>query len=945
MQGEDRAAIFGAAVKRLVLWLIESDFDTAAHLVRRGCCRRRMTLDAAHSVVVQPAPPPHQSKPGKRRLVDAGRSLQHSMPGKRFSVRDGFHLHDRNQELKESIDRRLFPPAVAKVPTEPCEPDINSSLDTTGPSAKQIPHQPSHSWLIDDSKAENGCWSRVEARGANPTNRIERIASILDRISLVEDKEQHAQPRIPSHRSSLTSTVADGGSNIDPDTPPSESLMLPSAEWLIYRHRPNASQWQQVKMEKLLRDTLQKDEQQQQEVHTPGSAAAARILPRPRHQSTLGSTYAERVAAARHQRQRENGEGSVHRPDFSGRAIVGASVTEKERHLVDSREANNKDVDRLLLSLFQSPDPAAAGSVVATPPLSTTRFSTRRSELREQTAAALKSRNLRSRVDELRSLPDLIAKIESIHRFKQQQLVQEHGEDLVRKNRHLARLSVLQRPAETSMFPSAVDQKLHLATKRKKELDEAQETAVRNAVSRWQKRRREQQELQAKRFRESQWLLIVMLAQSSDRWLKAFHLFKKKRDALSKVLMAKRIQKYWRQNNLVRQNSLALLSFAPQTPITSPFYRMPIVLKAIRLVQRFIRRWLEAKRRRERCEAAAIIVTSWFEFQDVKFRRLILRFRKRVRDFQIMWREWRAITDARVKLLLLVWTKLEKKTKRRHGLATPLNDAQSSSLSPREAAHDESRTLTLVEYFRVANDRNTAGGATAREQKRMEGMHRHLRNCGTVQAPIDVVAAAGNGSNSISIGTEAAMSPTSPAAVATTTASAVQASSPTKPQPPPAAKVVKRNMKLVQNMGEEFQLAMYDFYTTTKSPKTSSKPRLPSSIAKKAPLVHGEDQRSAHQQKSSSSPKQQAQSPPSTRGKPKGTSSPTKQASLLSLLAGVGGGPRPNEKVPLQLKMALLRQLLSDKRRQFRETREKKRCVDLRHLTLGVRPRTDIAAA
>jgi hypothetical protein len=903
-----------------------------------------MTLDAAHSVVVQPAPPLHPSKQEKRRLVDAGRSLQHSTPGKRFSVRDGFHLHDRNQELKESIDRRLFPPAVSEAPTEPHEADISSSLDTAGPNAKQIPHQSLHSRLVDNSKAENGCLSRVEARGANPTDRVERIASILDRISMVEEMEKHDQPRISSHHNSRGSTIADGGSNIDSNVPPSDSPMLPSAEWLIYRHRPNASQWQQVKMEKLLRDTLQKNDQQQQEVQTPASVAAARILPRPRHQSTLGSTYAERVAAARQQRQQENGGGSIHRPDLTGRAIIGASVTEKERHLVDSREANNKDVDRLLLSLFQSPAPAAAESVVATLPLSTTRFSTRRSELREQTAAALKSRNLRSRVDELRSLPDLIAKIESIQRLKQQQLVQEHGEDLVRKNRHLARLSVLQRPAETPMFPSAVDQKLHLATKRKKELDEAQETAVRNAVSRWQKRRREQQELQAKRFRESQWLLIVMLAQSSVKWLKAFHLFKKKRDALNKVFMAKRIQKYWRQNTLVRQNSLALLSFAPQTPITSPFYRMPVVLKAIRLVQRFIRRWLDAQRRRQRCEAAAIIVTSWFEFQDVKFRRLILRFRKRVRDFQIMWREWRAITDARVKLLLLVWTKLEKKTKRRHGLFTPLNDTQSSSLSPRQVAHDESRTLTLVEYFRVANDRGGVGDATAREQKRMEGMHRHLRNCGTVQAPIDVVAAAGSGSNSVSISSETAMSPTSPAAAVTTTATALQPSSPTKPQPPPAANIVKRNMKLVQNMGEEFQLAMYDYYTTTKSPKASSKPSLPSSFAKRVPLDHDEDHRPPQQHKSTSSPKQQAQSPPSMRGKQKGTTSPAKQAPLLSLLAGVGGGSRPNEKVPLSLKTTLLRQLLSEKRRQFRETREKRRCVDVMSSILGTRPRTDIIA-
>lgn len=477
-----------------------------------------MTLDAAHSVVIQPAPPLHSAKQSKRR-VDA-----HSTPGKRFSVRDGFHLHDRNQELRESIDRRLFPPPVVEPPAESREvgeqTDARSCSDLSGLNAEQIPLRSRQSQLADSQteiKAEIGSSSREEAHGANAADRIERIASILDRISMVEDDKPHTQTRAPSHGSTRDSTILNDGVSIDTTAQTNESPMLPSAEWLIYRHRPNAaSQWQQVKMEKLLRDTLQNDEQQQHDVHAPDRSTATCIsLPRPRHQSTLGSTYAERVAAARQQRQQDNGSTHSQRPDLSARAIVGASVTEKERHLVHSREATNKDVDRLLLSLFQSPASTAAGSTVATPPAlppSTTRFSTRRSELREQTAAALKSRKLLSRVDELRSLPDLIAKIESIQRLKHQQLVQEHGEDLVLKNRYQVRLSVLQRPAETPLFPSAVDQKLQLATKRKKELDDDQEAAVRNAVSRWQKRRRQQQELQAQRFRESQWLLIVILA-------------------------------------------------------------------------------------------------------------------------------------------------------------------------------------------------------------------------------------------------------------------------------------------------------------------------------------------------------------------------------------------------------------------------------------------------
>lgn len=819
-----------------------------------------MTLVGAQGTVIQPVPPSQPQRPGKRRL--AGNQTAE----KRFSVRDGFHLHERNQELKDSIDRQLFPSSTDASPDNRSEHDSGAASDAGGPSTLAIPCSSRN----DTSSSGN---NRKSDADHDPSA---LPASIVERLSIAKDHKPAGFDR------NATETLT-------------EASLKASAEWLIYRHRPHdGSQWQQVKMDKLLRDTLQQPLlsethplQKENEVSTPS---------RPRHQSTLGSTYGQRVVAARPQQYQLL-------TNRSRRVFGGGIVTDTERRLAHSREARNKDVDRLLVSLFQSPTPSLptdTGSPAAnTPFATTTRFATRRSELREQTATALKSRNLRSRVDELRSLPELIDKIETMQRLKQQQLIEAHGEDLVLKNRNQARLSVLQRPAETPVFPSVIEQRQQQAAKRKKELDAAQETTARNAVSRWQKRRILEQETAQQRFRESQWLLIAALAKSSIKWLTAFHNFKQKRDALRQIFMARKIQRYWRQQTLARK----MLALTPMTPISSPFFRMPHVLQAIHLIQQFIRLWIDTRRKRERNEAIAIIVTSWFEFQDVKFRRLILRFRKRVRHFQFMWREWRAITDARVKLLLLVWTKLETKSKRRHGLL-PLTDTavQPTTAAAQQSGYDSLSVktdtgVTLIEYFRESG-RGGVGSMSSilpREPKHFEGVHRHLRNCGTVQAPIVAVVAAGGGQGAGGVG---------PLAAAVTTLRPTTPLDTSSPQP----QTVKRNLQLMQNMGEEFQLAMFDYYnTTTTSPRAAAKP---------------------------STPRQRPTSPRGNELSPNSLSSPThknqggspKRKPNLPMLAAQR---RQQEKIPMQLKLTLLRQLLSEKRRLFREKRDKKRCGSL----------------
>ncbi|CAK4681751.1 unnamed protein product [Aphanomyces euteiches] len=58
-------------------------------------------------------------------------------------------------------------------------------------------------------------------------------------------------------------------------------------------------------------------------------------------------------------------------------------------------------------------------------------------------------------------------------------------------------------------------------------------------------------------------------------------------------------------------------------------------------------KWYHRCRHRKLCQAVQIIVTSVEEFQEAKFRRS-------------MFRGWASITEARTKLLLLYWAKVEK---------------------------------------------------------------------------------------------------------------------------------------------------------------------------------------------------------------------------------------------------------------------------------------------
>lgn len=819
--------------------------------------------------------PPLQSKSRHHHGAAGAKGGVAASTDKRFTVRDGFHLKNRNDEKKLAIDEQLLPHAEfsssfhsAAAPETPLVSNERDLTTAAGPSAQEIPRTV-HLKLLkkqqsSGSSRSNNNSADDDSAGRHEDESVDVSSTLVSNLVVPQTPQPHFSS---SHNSVEAKAVA--------------ARIEPSSEWLIYRQRTNLTpRRHDQRVEEMIQRVLQPPDassssaQQQPQVALATSTLKENeTLPptRPRQPSLSGSTYHQRVLATRQKNQ----------PRTLYPLGELAPLTETERTLLSSREETNRDVDRLLVTLFQQQQQqqnSGSGAPGISPELSRTlamkqsalRFSTRRSEFREQTAAALKSRNLVSRMDELRSLPQVLEQMVQRHRDKQQQLVLSHGENLILKNKRQSCLNLLQRPSQTPVFPSSIEQKQQQALRRKKVFDDKEEAAVRGAVNRWQTRRQQRQEVARRTYRQCQWLLLTTLAQTSINWLGKFQEWKLKRDALRQVVMARRIQAFWRERAVIKRNSLSGFGYFSSASINSPFYRMPTVTKSVSLLQSAMRKWLQRKKNRHNVVAVEIIVTSWFEFQDVKFRRLILRFRKRVRDFQIMWRTWRAITDARIKLLLHVWTKLERKSKRRHGV---LN---SSNFKPQGIPDGGS---ALVHSLKAA------AMSPEKQQKQLEGIHRHLKNGGTVQTPLSIANVAAAGSP--------AKKPPSMATIAR----ALSPSFSTSLRGLRTSGRVKQDLEFRHQIGEDFQHAMQDFYAANNSLHHSE----PGSHALMA-VQHG------------ASPRALA---PRGRG-------PSSSPSWRTLADAVTPSPHA-EKVPLQVKVSMLRHLLSEKRKAFQATKDKKR--------------------
>ncbi|KAG7381260.1 hypothetical protein PHYPSEUDO_006265 [Phytophthora pseudosyringae] len=866
--------------------------------------RDKSERPAAPTEGARPAPPASQTSPGRR--LAAG-PHPHAAVGKRFTVRDGFHLKTRNAEAQAAIDAQVTarsgePPdplllpesdedVHLEIPSGPTKVEITAALPSPG---RVLRANRSDSKSSNNNNGEDHDHHEADKKAGDD---LQPDAAKRTTSAAVAVLGQLLQPEQSNQDSSSRSSSREG------TTGRVRAALRAPAEWLVYRHRPSdTKQREQRKVAKQLHEILQEAEPQKL---TDAKQDEVRAPRRPRCQSTLGSTtYKQRVAAARPQKHLP----SEHKHSYHRESLE--PLTETERGLLRSREDNNKAVDKLLVSLFHPPSAAATPATAATslvPAVKptttlTNRFSTRRSVMRHETAVALRSRNLVSRMNELRSLPQLLEQMETLQLWKQQQQIAQHGVDIVARNRANPTLHVLQKPSQTPLLPSATDHKLHQANRRKQELDAAKEENVRRIVIRWQLRREQRAEQARGVHVQSQWLLIVALAESSNKWLTKFHEFRQRRGVLVRVMMARRLQRYWRQRALNKRDSLHLLRFAP---LSSAFFRLPVVIHAVTKLQQSVRDWLERKHHRERTDTVALIVTAWFEFQDVKFRRIILRFRKRVRDFQVMWRAWRAITAARIKLLLLVWAKVERKVKRRHGVAAshpsvtfslPNDPLQLKGGS--DDAIPAGKGLTLLDMLQCA----TAERPLNQQQKQLEDMHRHFRNGGAVHMPIGAVSPGSLGS----LGPHSPTNTNSPSRGLQASPPSPSSRRPNRPRQAENAHV-RQDLELRNNMEEEFQLVMYDVYTTRRnlSPKSSKSP--------------------ARSTLGAAQTRDAKQSPSKTRNSsPRGSQG---QHPPLQLPTGSPTVPVPpsSKRVPHQLKVTVLRKLLSEKRKMYSDTRDRGR--------------------
>jgi hypothetical protein len=685
---------------------------------------------------------------------------------KRFSVRDGFHLKERNDEQRVEIDHAIgadgiIQPSAGALPTNQTS-DASYRASDEHSHASVVPHGAS---CVDVEVAMIFDFLQRPA----PAFAVTEVTASNTPVALPVEPPKEAPGVVPplAHRQAEAAAIM--------------SRIGPSADWLIYRHRSNET-------------PRRKEAQLEQRIAEVLNAKEDQIL------HPIAPTQSKRF----HRRSRQ--PASTIPTDPISRRMNGYTAG-AELLPVPSRPA-------------RSCSPAA--------------FSTHRSRLREKSAVPLKTEKLLGRLHELRSFPVVVERVLQLHHDKRQEQFATHGENLIAKNKTLHRLvAPLQRPVHTPVFPSIVDRRQHQASQRKKLVDETQVLTLKRAVNRWQNRRAELQHHERTHYVQSQWLLITHLGEATAKWSRLFHECRARRDLIFRLAMIKRIQRYWKQQQFLRQHKQQVLAMPANSPLRSQFYRMPRVLHAILVVQTGMRSWLARMRRQQNRRAIEIIITSWLEFQDVKFRRLILRFRKRVREFQTRWRTWRAITDARIKLLLLVWAKVERKHKRRNGVATSGGDND----DPHAAARHQPRSTTS------------------------EAIHRHLRNGGMV---LTAVSALGS-----SIITETKKT--------------------TSPRKSPGSKRAKPELALRQHVEDDLEVAMRDFYATSSL--------------------------SPHHHQSTTMPRGSQAVTTTT------SSQPWKPIAHVT-----------DEKIPHSLKASLLRQLLSEKRKAFRATKDRRRSSLSLHL-------------
>ncbi|KDO26825.1 hypothetical protein SPRG_22216 [Saprolegnia parasitica CBS 223.65] len=289
---------------------------------------------------------------------------------------------------------------------------------------------------------------------------------------------------------------------------------------------------------------------------------------------------------------------------------------------------------RYLPHLLLSPRTSRTPPLVPTAPeVEPKRYETETSRFRMRTTIkASRTSTLSARIVQLMLAPEALADVEAA----------------ARKHRACDRVTTNKQLVVTPVPPEArVERSETLQLRRKAQVaryfqhQETMRQATERSVDRWGARRRQEKANHLRHARAKRVLVSVLVALAASKLRERFKAIEPSIKMAQMVHACRKIQAFWRAKTHAMSMSHAA--------------------EAVVRIQRFILSRIGTYRNHCKRRAVVVLITSLRECHDAKFRRAMFKYRQSVRQFQAMWRSWAVITDARIKLLLLLWNKVEKK--------------------------------------------------------------------------------------------------------------------------------------------------------------------------------------------------------------------------------------------------------------------------------------------
>ncbi|KAF0709612.1 Aste57867_5837 [Aphanomyces stellatus] len=333
----------------------------------------------------------------------------------------------------------------------------------------------------------------------------------------------------------------------------------------------------------------------------------------------------------------------------SSDASASARYAQPHRHV---RHRRVKPASRTsLLPQLPIPTPRQSPS-----PMTTTRrrhLETANSLIRLRTTLPVAdphTTSLGARILHFKIAPHELEAIVKKKEARKQQRIVEHGVNLVARNK---RMVVKPRSQSNQDDWFEQERRRQEESKQRQEAHQALMMEITVAgVDRWGTRRKKEELVRARQVWAKKMLWIIAIGKAAHR-LHAYY-----RAAEGRIMMnqkhraTRRIQHFWR-----RKSQAICLSH---------------VTHAMLIIQKHVLRWIERRRVAKLRTAVLIIIMSIEELQEAKFRRCILKYRHCIHAFQSMWRGWTSITECRIKLLVLLWARVEKKFNDKAAAADPL---------------------------------------------------------------------------------------------------------------------------------------------------------------------------------------------------------------------------------------------------------------------------------